>query len=924
MLVNLLATKLHRPLPSPRWVQRPHLIQRLNEGLASGCQFTLVSAPAGFGKSACVSEWLAGLQLRAISWLSLDASDDDPVRFFIYFVAALKKMDPGIGGEIEGYFQAGQAPPIEPLVTTLINAIQNDAQKFILVLDDFQVIKQDTILKALELLLNNQPDNMHLVVITREDPQLPLARLRAHNRMTEIRAGDLRFTQAETSHFLNDLMGLCLSEPDLALLAERTEGWVVGLQLAGLSMRGRTDLPDFIAHLSGSHRYILSYLTEEVLGRQPEDIQAFLLQTSILDKLSGDLCDAVTARLDSRSLLEKLFAANLFMIPMDDEGDWFRYHHLFAELLQVQLQQNYPLLEVNELHQRAAAWFEQHGLTGDAVDHRLAAKNFDGAAYLIERFTYPMVTRGELTTLLRWMAALPGELTRQRPLLLLARAWVLTFAGDAAQIEMLLQQAETQIGMDDQTPTAREVLGSAAAIRAFFKLMTGDHRRALELAERAEALLPAGSRDITWSSPYTYAAHSVAPYTRGMAYRGQGQYEMAAQAFASEVQMYPAPEDILIWTIASTEVAGVRRLQGKLHESGGICRHALQRMAELGVHPFGSLARVDASLSEVLREQNELTEALLRVTQAIDRVKFWNMPTDRLAFYLTLARAQLAQRDFSAVNATLCQAKELRASQLVFHDQARALDLLEIRLALATGDLAAAVLLAEVHHLLASPQPGVSPLVYLQDQEQVLLARLNLAQARPAEAAAVLAPLASDAERSGRGYILLEALILLACALQMQGEQADAVALMQKALAQAEPEGFVRLFVDEGHPVFSLLQKVADQLSTALDPVSLSLRTYTLKLLSVFPESRDTFTAPSRSADQTTGLAETAGLLEPLTGRELEVLRLIAAGLKYAEIAQRLFISLNTVRTYVKAIYGKLNVNSRAQAAAWAQQHRLI
>jgi LuxR family maltose regulon positive regulatory protein len=354
---SLLATKLYRPSIPPKRVQRPHLIQRLNEGLESGRQITLASAPAGFGKTTCISEWVNALDCP-VTWLSLDAADDAPGCFLAYLGAALQKVDANLGRKIEGVLRSGQLPPSEIISTTLSNDIQELESRFLLVLDDFQVIQDRFILQVLEGLVANLPQPLHLVLLTREDPPLPLARLRANNQLTEIRAGDLRFANPEADRFLNEVMGLSLSQADIAVLEDKTEGWIVGLQLAGLSIRDRTDPSSFIAALSGSHRFILSYLTEQVLNQQTREIQSFLLQTSILNRLSGDLCNAVTGRTDGHSLLERLFNANLFLIPLDDEQRWYRYHHLFADLLR-DLQNTRQKDETAELHQRASRWYAQ-------------------------------------------------------------------------------------------------------------------------------------------------------------------------------------------------------------------------------------------------------------------------------------------------------------------------------------------------------------------------------------------------------------------------------------------------------------------------------------------------------------------------------------------------------------------------------------
>jgi len=435
---GLLATKLHRPSIPTKRVQRPHLIQRLNEGLEIGRQMTLVSAPAGFGKTVCISEWVNRLNYPA-GWLSLDTADDDPGRFFTYLVAALQQVDENIGREIEGILRAGQLPPAEIISTTLINDILQVEQRFLLVLDDFQVIQDNFIMQVLQTVVTNQPQSLHLVLLTREEPSLPLARLRANNQLTEIRAGDLRFTGDDATRFLNDVMGLSLSPEDAATLEEKTEGWIVGLQLAGLSIRDRKNPADFITALSGSHRHILSYLTEEVLNRQPQAIQDFLLQTSILNALNGDLCNAITERSDSHLLLEQLFNANLFLIPLDEEQHWYRYHHLFVDMLRDRLN----MLQKDKiagLHRRASRWYVQTGMVSEAIQHALAGEDYAPAVHLIESHAMDMLMQWHLKTVDGWMQAIPGEWLAQSPEANLAFAWMHLMRGDPTRAAPYLQR----------------------------------------------------------------------------------------------------------------------------------------------------------------------------------------------------------------------------------------------------------------------------------------------------------------------------------------------------------------------------------------------------------------------------------------------------------------------------------------------------
>ncbi len=386
---NLRASKLHPPSLPAQWVERPSLTQRLHEGLALKRTITLVSAPAGFGKTTCICAWLNDQDGWPIAWLSLDPADDDPGRFFTYFIAALQTVDPNLAQEIEGVLNAGQLPPAEVLSTTLINEIWLREDQLLLILDDFHLIQDIFILQVLEQMISNLPSKMHLVLITREDPPLPLARLRANNRLTEIRVQDLRFTTHDIAAFLNKEWGLSLRQADIAMLADKTEGWAAGLQLAAIALcslpasGGGSDPAHFITNLSGSHRFILSYLTEQVLDRQPEKIKQFLLQTSILDKLNGDLCNAVTGRADGRFLLEHLINANLFLIPLDDAGQWYRYHHLFADLLR-ERQQTGAQAETAVLHQRASQWYAQEKMVNEAIQHALAAADYALAVVLLE------------------------------------------------------------------------------------------------------------------------------------------------------------------------------------------------------------------------------------------------------------------------------------------------------------------------------------------------------------------------------------------------------------------------------------------------------------------------------------------------------------------------------------------------------------
>ncbi len=900
MSTPLLSTKLYLPPARPDAIPRPRLSERLLAGASRPGGLVLLSGPAGFGKTTLLSEFLAQSR-RPAAWLSLDEGDNDPIRFWTYLIAACQSAHSGVGEAALALFHTPQPLPVETVPTILVNDLARLGSELLLVLDDFHVIQYQAIHAALAFLLDHLPGNLHIVLSTRSDPPWPLARLRARNQLTEIRAADLRFTTAEAAAFLNQMTGLDLSAEDLAALEARTEGWVAGLQLAALSMIGRSDIPAFVRAFSGSHVYVAEYLVEEVLQRQPEEVQSFLLQTSILERLNAGLCQAVSGRQDAQAMLTALQRGNLFILALDDVGGWFRYHHLFADLLQALAQQSLPAEAITALHGRAAAWYEQHGLAAEAISHALAAKDYEAAARLVEQNAFQVMTRGEMTTLLRWIAALPADVTRHHPIITIAQAWTLTLTGAVQQVETLLQQAEARFEASDRTPAACDLRGNAAAIRAFFAMLAGDHRRALELAERAEALLPESS----------VQARSLLPYILGSAYRAQGQYEKAAEAFGRQAQMGEAHHDLFTWATGMTEVVNVRHAQGRLRLAAETGRQALNRMAGQGALPFGSLAKLEVALCDVLREQNELEEASQRLADVIGRMQAWDMPTDRLFAYLALARVQAAQGDFASAWRSLQMAKDIKASQPVLLQLARAVDLLEIRLALASGDLTAA------NQGMEARQPGASPAVTIREQEQLTLARLRLAQGRAGEAATILAPLAREAEAGGRGSVWLECLVLQGRVLDGQGNREAALEALLKALALAEPEGFVRVFTDEGEALRPLLAAAASRLAEATGPAGTAAKAYVAKLIEAL-HGDQLPAAISQSSNEVDRLAE------PLTAREIEVLRLIAGGDSNQTIADRLVITVSAVKKHAGHIFAKLNVNSRTQAVARARQLGLL
>jgi LuxR family transcriptional regulator, maltose regulon positive regulatory protein len=870
------------------------------DGMDLPGSFVLLSGPAGFGKTTLLSEWIAQLR-QPVGWVSLDEGDNDPTRFWLYLITALQSVENGIAAAALESLRTPQPLPADTIPTILINDLAALDRDLVLVLDDFHTIQHESILRDFAFLLEHLPGNLHLLVSTRVDPPWPLARFRARNQLVEVRAQDLRFTGEEAAVFLSRMMGMTLPNEAVAALETRTEGWAAGLQLAALSMQGRSDISSFIKSFSGSHVYVAEYLVEEVLQRQPEEVQAFLLKTSILKRMSASLCESVTGLPDGQYRLAALHRANLFVIPLDDEGQWFRYHQLFADLLRVHLQATFSEYEIANLHKVSAGWFEQHRLILEAVNHALAAKDFESAARLIGENAAQIVTRGELSTLMRWIEALPADLIWHHPQIFISKIWALTLSGAVRQIEPLLQQAEDRFDIHSKTSVASELAGFTAAIRAFLAMMAGDDQRALELAERAEQLLPEGSVHVRW----------LLPYTTGAAYRGQGQYEKAAEAFARQAAMGDEHDHLVVWGTGVTALALVRRAQGRLKETIQICTQARHRLEVLGAAGFGSLAKLEVPLVEVLCQQNQLDEARQRLAGVMDRMRSWPMPTDRLHAQLALIEIQQAQGDLESAFETLRAAKDLTASHAVLMNLARSVDLWEIRLALKTGDTITA------DRLLEQLQPAASGWVELRDQKQLLLSRLRLAQGKPDDARRITSQLASEAKAGERTATLIEALTLQACALHAQGEVETALVVLTKALALAEPEGYVRVFVDEGDVMEQLLAAVASQLAKDSDNEAFPSKAYVAELLAAFPGRPLSPLAPV-PPDQATGL------VEPLTPRELEVLELIAAGDSNRTIAEKLVITVSAVKKHTGNIYGKLDVNSRTQAVARARQLGLL
>ena len=913
----LLVTKLAIPPVRSDLVARSRLTNHLQLGIQR--PLTLIAAPAGFGKTTAVSTWLEHAPVSA-AWVSLERDDDDLTRFWAYVFTALERVHPGSGKPALTLLQAPysqQPPPIETILIVWINGLAALPHEMVLVLDDYHWITAQPIHQSLTFLLDHLPPQLRLVLITRADPPLPLAGLRARGHVTEIRATDLRFTSQEAAAFLTSTLGLTLSMEDMAALEARMEGWIAGLQLAALSMQGRSDLPGFLATFTGSHRYIIGYLVEEVLDRQPKPVQSFLLQTSILKRLEGSLCEAVLGEASregsGQTMLEQVEQANLFLLPLDEERRWYRYHPLFAEALRHRLQQSQRDL-MPELHRRASHWYEQHGLMGEAVHHALAGDDLGQAARLTEQAVELLTKRGELATLRAWLAALPDELVRSRVELCLWQGWLLTQDGqfDAAERLLLELEQRLQPGVTDSSLAAAsgavplppldgpqrpvEYVGRVAATRAYIAFRRGDASRTIELA--LEALEHLSENQMT---------RCLVAWYLGIAYLWHGNLAAGAAALTKARAISQAAGNSYVAFMATFELAQTQVRQGHLHQANQSYQQALDLGAAQGVR-LAATGPAYVGIGELQREWNHLDMAAHSLQEGITLCQQTGNTAILLLGYIALARVRQAQGETAEADALIQQiAQRLRTANLPPLNAAP-LAAWHARLSLTQGDIALAARWVQQRQVRVEDELR-SP----REIEYQTLARVLIAQQRPDEALSLLGRLLDLAEREGRVGNALEIVVLQAVASQACGDDARAQGLLSRALCQAEPEGYIRLFVDEGIPIARLLVQMRGHRGSN-QCGSFAYRERLLALLG---------RASPEGAPHPVGAVAGPGVSpfgETLSERELEVLRLIVAGCSNQEIADRLVIAVSTVKWYVNAIYGKLQVASRTQAIARARE----
>jgi LuxR family maltose regulon positive regulatory protein len=929
----LLATKLHVPRPQPGFVPRRRLTEALGEGLARGR--VLVCAPAGFGKTALLADWARGAK-RPVAWLGLDGGDSDPARFWRYAAAALDQALPGLAGRV------GPPPPraFEGLLTALINELAADPgpDEVLLVLDDYHLVDSGLVHESVAFLLENLPPGLRVVISGRADPPLPLARLRARGQLAELRAADLRFTPEEAAALLGEAAGPGLPGTAVTALVARTEGWAAGLQLAGLSLRGHADAAGFAAAFGGSHRFVLDYLADEVLDGQPGPVRAFLLETSVLDRLSGELCDAVTGRAGSQAMLQDIERAGLFLVPLDEVRGWWRYHQLFADLLRARLRAEQPG-RVQALHRAAAAWCEEHDLADDAVRHALAAGDPAWAARLVERHVETLLGRSEGATLRRWLSALPPQSVRDRPRLCLAQAYGAAQGFQTEALEALLDDAERAFAVSGDEPyedpagrpvsVLANVPAGIAFLRASLARLRGD--AALAAGYNRQALAQLGEDDWVMRS-FVRWNHAVTDWLSGRlgeAERGLAGVLAELRAAGEAVRRAGGePAEVLravqggagffagfLATRVCYDLGEVQRARGNLAAALATYRQALDRPGAGGQTAHTGMAHV--GLAQVLYERNELTAALDHATRGVMLCRQLAFTPPLAAGLAVIARIRQAHGDAAGALAAMDEAGQVGLSPQVI-PLLNPVPCQRARLLLAQGDVRAAAQWTAAAGLSPDDEPD-----YPREPAYLVLARILLAQNDPRAALTLLQRLLDAAASQGRPGSVVEIQALRALALADCGDHAGALGALTEALTLARRHGYVRVLADEGAPMRALLARLpaarpgqqaagraGQQAAGRTDPGYLAALVRACSPADAVP--------PRRAA------AALPGLVEPLTDRELEVLRLLAAGRSNQRIARDLVVALDTVKKHVTHVLGKLGAANRTEAAARARQLGLI
>ena len=901
---TLLATKTYIPAVRSKLVTRLRLIQRLNASLTQHDRLTLISAPAGYGKSTLLSEWLS-LVDRPAAWLSLDAGDNDPFRFWSYFIAALQAVpalkQTGFGAPILASLQAHQPHAMQELLVEFVNALASLPKQTILVLDDLHTVTENQIHQDLTFLVDHLPqaaNSLQLVVASRMDPPWPLARWRARQELTELRSADLRFSYDEVFQFLNQALEITLPSQDIAALAERTEGWIAGLQMAALSIQGRLRSADlgevarFIESFTGSHRFILDYLLEEVISQQSAEMRDFLYATSIVDQFTAALGDTLLGRQDSQLMLEQVERANLFLIPMDDERHWYRYHHLFADLLRKRMKQTQPERAI-ELHQRASEWFAENNFLAEAINHALQAGDVARVNKFITGNVLAMVEYAELMHVLRYFEQIPEEQICSKPWLCVAYIWVKAYVDPARDFDQYLLKAMASVNAVEDAVERQHLTSHLDAVWAYVAWVKGKASLALKFTHAALESLP--------TEDWLTRAHLL--NIQGLAMQHLGHIPSAIQSFKEAVAAGQRSGRPHASFQAYTNWAYAAILQGRLHQAHSLCQHVLNLADQAGLVSKGLpvLAYAYATMSMVELEWNQVESAVSLARQSVALAERWRQ-ADTIHFSLTcLVEALQAAGDLEAAFSTNQRAIQLAASVSPWFYRISAYE--EVLLSLAKDDLAAA---GRWFTELTSLVEGQN----MPGHYRIVEAALLNAQGRFADALTAINMPIGGMEINDSQIILMRLLPMQALALHGLGRESEALEVIERCLAYAEPEGYVRIFVDQGAPMLKLLQLAARR----------GIHTeYVHRLLPAF-QTPQTAQQPAMPMTHAKGQV----LLEPLSDRELQVLRLLDSALSSEEISRELYISTNTVRTHIKNIYSKLDVHGRIEAIQKAKELGLI
>lgn len=887
----ILPTKLFAPPLRPGWILRKRLIEQLN--LSNQRKLTLVSAPAGYGKTTLISSWLHETNITS-TWLSLDEGDNDPIRFFQYFIASLQKLIPELEMDLPGMLNVAQPPTNDNLMNLLINETTRQTAPFIIVLDDFHVISSQPVIDMVLYLLEHMPPHMHLVLLSRTDPPFPLSRLRVRNQLVDIRADQLRFTREEIAIFLNEIMSLRISAEDLVAIEVRTEGWIAGLQLAALSMQNCKDIHGFVSAFTGSHYYVMDYLVEEVLKLQPPAISTFLLQSSILKRLCGSLCEAVIDTdpanpIDGQATLETLEQMNLFLIPLDDERHWYRYHHLFSDVLNKRLKHQLPHL-LPELNRRASQWYEQNGFISEAIQYALAAGDQTRAAQLIEQNGCFLLMSGEVSTLLNWTSAIEFQ-SDAHPWLAIQKAWAQALTGNLDQVEPTLHTPEELLAPLEPTVEVRTMQGTIAAARAHCANSRGNSQLAAEFARKALRLLPD-------CSSISQSIRSVATSILGDASRVNGNLEEAMHAYTEAIRIGKEANNLHMVIIANQNIAEILMEQGQLHQAASMFSQSLQ----MAVRPDGQrsplAARLFAGMARLAYEQNRLDEAEQNIYQCLEISRIWGDTGQQAYAYAIQARLELARNNPEQAREAMREAELLTGEHPLSPHWSIQVRSELARVWLVQGNFEKLSQRIQKRGLTVNDE-----IPYQRESEYILLLRFLLAQGDHEAAILLSNRLLQQAETTGQMGLVIGVLIVRALALQGKKATEKALAALEKALALAQPEGYVRVFLDEGEAMTRLLCKIQSR-----QPGN----GYAAELLSGIGKNSD-MAQPSMQL-----------LIEPLTTREVEVLTLIKGGYSNQDIAVQLFISIPTVKRHISNIYTKLGVESRTQAVAFGKELKIF